>query len=78
MGWPTSPLALGAGLERAGLLVALSATFLAVLALGFARSRALYGGDEMDRDARTNCPSCGARVSADADACDHCGSPLRR
>ncbi len=77
MSWPISPLALGAGLERVGLLVALCAAFLALLALQFGTVRALYGGDGTDHDARTNCPSCGARVAADADACQYCGSTLR-
>jgi len=33
-----------------------------------------YG--ETDPASKTNCPSCGARVDAGTDECDHCSDPL--
>jgi hypothetical protein len=43
--------------------------------LRFAQVRALYGGDESTAT-RVNCPSCGSRVPAEPDACEHGGALL--
>ena len=46
-----------------------------IAALGIVVSlRESPGYDDVDRLERTNCDACGARIDADADACDYCGT----
>ncbi|MFB6195178.1 MAG: zinc-ribbon domain-containing protein [Haloplanus sp.] len=72
-----SPVLVGDSVGRAVLWLAFGALVLALIAFQFAKVRALYGGDG-STERRRNCPSCGARIPADADACEHCGEPVRR
>jgi len=62
---------------RAAVLVAVVVGALVVLAVGFAQTRALYGGGD-DGENRTNCPTCGARTPADGRRCEYCGERLDR
>lgn len=56
-------------LVLAGLvLVALSVVYELVLLGNF--------GSDDGGAAKTNCPSCGARVPADREHCEHCSDPL--
>ncbi|WP_226041984.1 hypothetical protein [Natrinema sp. DC36] len=46
-----------------------------LIVIGIAVSlRAAPGYDDGAHLERTNCVDCGARIDADADACDHCGA----
>ena len=57
--------------------------FLVILALGFilmgfhfAKVRAVYGRSGSDPEGLINCSSCGSRIPAESDVCDHCEEPL--
>ena len=67
--------AVGTVLGRARLLLGGGGLALALLALRYARNRALYG-DEADVNRYRTCPSCGGRTVVEADACEDCGASL--
>jgi len=47
----------------------------AVIVLGIVVSlRESPGYDDVDRRTRINCDDCGARIDADADTCEYCGT----
>jgi len=73
------PVAIVTVLGQIALLIGIMVLFFAVIALQFVKVRELYGsGDSSAPDERTNCSSCGARVSVEADTCSYCGEPTDR
>jgi hypothetical protein len=64
------------GVARPLSLLAVAALAAGAVYVSWLRARALYGGDGPDPATLTNCPSCGARMAAAADDCEHCGAAL--
>lgn len=73
------PLALGVDVGQVAVLVVfVVAAFIAVV-YDFYVLRAVFGNDDSVPPERlTNCPSCGARVSVEADTCGYCEAPIDR
>jgi anaerobic selenocysteine-containing dehydrogenase len=70
------PLALVETIGRVALIVVVGTAALAVIWLAFVEARALFGSDEDPSERKTNCPTCGSRLSVDAETCTYCGEPL--
>lgn len=63
---------------RVAFVVVVAAVALSLIWFQFLEIRTLYGGDSTPPEQLLNCPSCGARVAADAERCDHCDEPFDR
>lgn len=62
---------------RVGWLVIFGSLFAFAIYFNFLVVRELYGGDgEAKSRRKVNCPACGARTPAEADACGYCEEPL--
>jgi hypothetical protein len=73
------PVAIGDTLGRGVLVVGFMMLVFAVLVFQFLKVRQLYGGgDGPDPETLSNCPSCGARISAAAETCTYCGDSVDR
>jgi len=77
---PAVPLALHDAVATGALLVGVMGIVLFKIWFGFLEVHEVYGGgdDEIPVEELTNCPACGARVSADAETCEYCGDPIDR
>jgi hypothetical protein len=83
MGW-SSVAPLGCGVlavsvdtvGRVAFAVVVGAVVLVTIWFQFLEARTLYGGDSTPPEQLTNCPACGARLSVDAERCEHCDEPL--
>lgn len=67
--------AVAAGVENLLVLGVYVVVIAVAVVLSFLKVEALYGGSSTDEE-RTNCPTCGARVAADAAVCEYCGDSL--
>lgn len=73
------PVALVEAIGQIALVIGFMAFVLLAIVFEFIKVHELYGsGDSTTPDQLTNCPSCGARISAQADACEYCDSPVDR
>lgn len=73
------PLALVEPIGQIALVIGFMVIVFIAIAFQFLQVHELYGGGGSDTlDPQTNCPSCGARISVDADTCDYCGDPVDR
>lgn len=73
-----SPMAVGTVSEPV-LVFLLVAVVGGLLAVHWVRQAALFRsvgnrGDRPTPEELTNCPSCGARVPAEGESCEHCGA----
>lgn len=58
------------------MVVIIVAVFLAII-LQFLKVHEMYGGgDSAAGNQQTNCSSCGARNSIEAEECEYCGDPI--
>jgi len=66
-------------LGRAVSLIGFSVPVVATIVLSFLKAEAVYGSeDNTTPEEQANGPSCGARLSEEADTCAHYSEPIDR
>ncbi|MFP4218193.1 MAG: hypothetical protein ACLFR6_05075 [Salinarchaeum sp.] len=66
-------------LGRAVSLIGLAVLVVATIVLSFLNAEAVHQSeDNVTPEEQINCPSCGARLSEEADTCAHCSELIDR
>lgn len=73
------PLALVDSIEQVAMMIVFGVVGLLAIIVSFLRVQAMFGsGESTAHEQLINCQWCGARITAEADECEHCGEPINQ